>query len=169
MVDSDSDILNAIEGIASVKFEWYQPNPQAVRQHAGYFPFINKSDIDLTRYGIYNSIETIVNEPCILTCLRNSGLVTDEKMKYLESCVKTRYILRGQLAKIAPLANVNIRVNIPTAKGSSHDDYVVEFNLPWLKIVIVHNHFMLNESLTNPLFGKGKCNIVRAVNILFEK
>ncbi|KAI5491234.1 hypothetical protein TVAGG3_1007520, partial [Trichomonas vaginalis G3] len=28
---------------------------------------------------------------------------------------------------------------------------------------------MLNESLTNPLFGKGKCNIVRAVNILFEK
>ncbi|KAI5492950.1 hypothetical protein TVAGG3_1032230, partial [Trichomonas vaginalis G3] len=45
MVDSDSDILNAIEGIASVKFEWYQPNPQAVRQHAGYFPFINKSDI----------------------------------------------------------------------------------------------------------------------------
>ncbi|KAI5523568.1 hypothetical protein TVAGG3_0595400, partial [Trichomonas vaginalis G3] len=169
MVDSDSDILNAIEGIASVKFEWYQPNPQAVRQHAGYFPFINKSDIDLTRYGIYNSIETIVNEPCILTCLRNSGLVTDEKMKYLESCVKTRYILRGQLAKIAPLANVNIRVNIPTAKGSSHDDYVVDKDLPWLKIVIVHNHFMLNESLTNPLFGKGKCNIVRAVNILFEK
>ncbi|KAI5512680.1 hypothetical protein TVAGG3_0753200 [Trichomonas vaginalis G3] len=33
MVDSDSDILNAIEGIVSVKFEWYQPNPQAVRQH----------------------------------------------------------------------------------------------------------------------------------------
>ncbi|KAI5520961.1 hypothetical protein TVAGG3_0557590, partial [Trichomonas vaginalis G3] len=33
MFDSDSDILNAIEGIASVKFEWYQPNPQAVRQH----------------------------------------------------------------------------------------------------------------------------------------
>ncbi|KAI5502354.1 DNA/RNA polymerases family, partial [Trichomonas vaginalis G3] len=90
-------------------------------------------------------------------------------MKYLESCVKTRYILRGQLAKIAPLANVNIRVNIPTAKGSSHDDYVVDKDLPWLKIVIVHNHFMLNESLTNPFFGKSKCNIVRAVNILFEK
>ncbi|KAI5496511.1 hypothetical protein TVAGG3_0801140, partial [Trichomonas vaginalis G3] len=169
MVDSDSDILNAIEGIASVKFEWYQPNPQAVRQHAGYFPFRNKSDINLTRYGIYNSIEKIVNEPCILTCLRNSGLVTDEKMKYLESCVKTRYILRSQLAKVAPLANVNIRVNIPTEKGSSHDDYVVDKDLPWLKIVLVHNHFMLNESLTNPLFGKGKCNIVRAVNILFEK
>ncbi|KAI5518622.1 hypothetical protein TVAGG3_0523640 [Trichomonas vaginalis G3] len=33
MFDSDSDILNAIEGIVSVKFEWYQPNPQAVRQH----------------------------------------------------------------------------------------------------------------------------------------
>lgn len=67
------------------------------------------------------------------------------------------------------MVNVNIWVNIFIVKGFLYDDYVVDKDLLWLKIVIVYNYFMLNESFINLLFGKGKCNIVRVVNIFFEK
>ena len=127
----------------------FQPINQNRRVHAGFFPFINTSTTDLSRYGIYTSLnDERITEPCIITALKSSNIFTDNELNQIEDMVKVRYFPQSELKHISELFKVNMYIrHYKSDKSSSH----IEFNDPTytrsLKLMIIHDHYALLDNI----------------------
>ena len=95
---------------------------------AGFYPFINVSNVDLSRYGIYkeDQIER-ATEPCLITAFRSSGIMSSEEMNQLTEMVNTRVFPQIYLRNIAEHFKINIYVRKYHDYGkSSHVEYKTE-------------------------------------------
>lgn len=88
--DSTNDILDVILSASAIHIDFVQR--QAGRRIlGGFFPFINKSDIDLRRYGIFSNVDdSEINDSCLIQAFRYSGILSDDELKMLISFTKTR-------------------------------------------------------------------------------
>ena len=144
------DTLN----ISSITFT-FTPQAHGRQVAAGFFPFINTSDTDLSRYGIYSSpTDARIAEPCLLTAFRNSDIMTQEEIAQLQEMIKTREFPQIYLQDIANHFKLNIYVRIyrNDAFAAKADTSHKDFNCPGatrtLKLMIFYNHYMLYT--TNP-------------------
>ena len=80
--DSSDVLLNNICDVKNIYLDFIEKTDAGVNA-PGFFPFLNKSDLDLTAYGIYNDEKDIKNESCLLTAIRSSGLLNDNQMNLL--------------------------------------------------------------------------------------
>ena len=84
----------------------------AQRRRGGIFPFINNTNIDLSRYGIYQSFNLDnYDEPCLIQCLRESNQIDDYTLEHVMYCINTKMFPCDKLNKICELANVIISVS----------------------------------------------------------
>ena len=148
--DSTDDILDSILDLKNIKVEFTELK-KGKRIVAEFFPFINKSDIDLRRYGIFKSEkEEGFNEPCLIQSFKNSSIFTDDEMKMLKSFIKTRAVAQTELKEISELMKVYIhckKFHNDTGK-TSHVDFGIEYkDLRTINLIIVNDHYMLNERL----------------------
>ena len=120
------------------------------RVHAGFFPFINTSETDLSRYGIYTSLnDPRITEPCIITALKSSNIFTDNELNQIEDMVKVRYFPQSELKHIHELFKVNIYIrHYKSNNTSSH----IEFNNPTytrsIKLMIIYDHYALLDQVS---------------------
>ena len=142
------DTLN----ISNITFS-FPKQAQGRQVAAGFFPFINTTPVDLSRYGIYNSpVDPRIAEPCILTAFRNSNIMTQEELAELQEMIKTREFPQTYLQNIAEHFNLKIYVRIyrNTAFASKADTSHKEFDsgksgARELKLMIFYNHYMIYE------------------------
>ena len=142
------DTLN----ISNITFS-FPKQAQGRQVAAGFFPFINTTPVDLSRYGIYNSpVDPRIAEPCILTAFRNSNIMTQEELAELQEMIKTREFPQTYLQNIAEHFNLKIYVRIyrNTAFASKADTSHKEFDsgksgARELKLIIFYNHYMIYE------------------------
>ena len=99
--DSGDPILESLSNVKKLDFE-FKDISRGGRIVGAFFPYYNNSDIDLTPYGIYKRGE-VVNESCLLTAFRSSGLLDDEQLNLLSSFLKTKLIPREELKHISNL------------------------------------------------------------------
>ena len=167
--DSSQAILNSVLNIDKIDLEFIPVNRDGHRRAPGFFPWTHKVDgLNLTKYGIYRKEEDIVNESCLITAFRMSGILSDDELKLLESMVKTRHVLKSELRKIAETFHITINVQIVTNYENgktSHDDY--SYGDRKIKLIIMFDHYMLNETTKTP-FCKIKLGPFKIVQNLMK-
>ena len=148
--DSMDDIVENILDVVKIDVEFVE-RKQGKRIIAEFFPYLNKSDIDLRRYGIFKSQkEEGFNDPCLIQAFMNSGIFTDDEMKMLKSFIKTRAVAQTELKEISELMKVHIhckKLHKDSGK-TSHVDFGMEYkHLRSINLIIIDEHYLLNERL----------------------
>ena len=168
--DSSNTMLNNIHDVVRINIE-YKPVTAGTRVAPGFFPYINKSSIDLSLFGIYSKEEDIVNESCLLTAIRSSNILNVDDMKLLASMIKTRNVLKSDLKEIANTFDININVKTVTdisTNKTSHEDIIINKSRPTLKLLIMYNHYMLNKTIEAPMYNKRPISIITLVKRLMN-
>ena len=146
--DSFNAFVNGFMDITSIEIDFRPIRTEGQRRAPGFFPFTHKMEgLDLKKYGIYSNEDEIVNESCLITAFRSSGLLNESEMKLLMSMIKTRHVLKSELKRIAETFKVCINVKTITdyeTGKTSHDD-VGNKDDPKLKLLIMFDHYLLNE------------------------
>ena len=144
--DSTDDILDAILSASSIRINFIQ-RQAGKRILGGFFPFINKSDIDLRRYGIFSdATDAEINDSCLIQAFRYANILSDDELKMVISFTKTRQVPQTEFKAIAELFNIHIRCKILYDNGQvSHEEWGTENANRRLDLFIYKGHYMLNE------------------------
>ena len=170
--DSDAYAINTIDDLIQITVEVRKTNNN--NRHAGYFPYINTSDIDLTMYGIYNSEEQLLtkgNESCLVTAMRS--VLDEDELMLLKSMVKTRYVLRASLKHIAKTFNLDIEVRVvndydsgKTSHASKYTTPHIDANTRKVKLLIAYEHYFINKTL---MYEDRMLSIISVIKRLMAK
>lgn len=148
--DSSDNPLSSYLNYHTVTLE-FVPRKKGRRIAAGFYPYWNISDIDLSKFGIYSKKDAeVISEPCLLTAIKNSEFCTEVQAKMLESFIKTRMVPQTYLADIAELLKVHIYLKIIYEESgkSSHRDNGEEYKIRGsIKLFILHGHYFLNSDV----------------------
>ena len=88
--DSAGNFALNDDDYAQIDFTFKQQK-QGRQVAAGFYPFVNVSNEDLSRYGIYKEDEIEkATEPCLITAFRSSNILSTEEMNQLTEMVHTR-------------------------------------------------------------------------------
>ena len=143
--DSNTEILSSyfVKDLASISFD-ITPRKGLNRRSAGFFPFINKSNINLEEYGIYSSINDVdLSESCLIHAIKQSQKLSSEELERLKHFIKTRTFLLENLPQICDEFNVSFNLRIISDAGkSSHREYGCSSRS--IPLVVMYNHYMFD-------------------------
>ena len=140
--DTNRVALDSYLDIKSIHFE-FRDFKQGKRINPGFFPYLNKTDIDLTQYGIFNSVNNDkINDSCLIQAFEASKLFSENEMNMLKTFVQTRTVPRSELKKISDLLQVNVYCKI----NNSHCTFGEQYNKK-IKLIIIDNHYMLYDNV----------------------
>ena len=148
--DSGDPILESLSNVKKLDFE-FKDISRGGRIVGAFFPYYNNSDIDLTPYGIYKRGE-VVNESCLLTAFRSSGLLNDEQLNLLSSFLKTKLIPREELKHISNLFKIHIICRVHYNKNKSSTNEYGEKYGKTLKLHIIEDHYILDKDVNATVF-----------------
>ena len=148
--DSGDPILESLSNVKKLDFE-FKDISRGGRIVGAFFPYYNNSDIDLTPYGIYKRGE-VVNESCLLTAFRSSGLLDDEQLNLLSSFLKTKLIPREELKHISNLFKIHIICRVHYNKNKSSTNEYGEKYEKTLKLHIIEDHYILDKDVNATVF-----------------
>ena len=132
-----------IRNLATITFE-ISNKRNVNRTNAGFFPFINKSNLNLEKYGIYSDCEKMINESCLITAIKQSKVLSEDEINRLKAFIRTRTYLIEQLPSICEEFNVQFNLRIVSSKGSvSTRQYGRSERM--IKLIVMFNHYMIDE------------------------
>ena len=149
------DVIDSTHDLSELHVE-FVPIKAGTRKTAGFFPFINTSDIDMSRYGIFRDVrEDGINESCLVQSLKASGMIPENDLNMLRSWMKTRAMPLTVLRDVCDLLKIHIYVQYDKLtdgktrvndKQTNHQDYGIEYKeRGTIKLFVLYNHYILNE------------------------
>jgi len=133
------------------------PNNQRAQKNGRFFPYVNKSNIDMTRYQIISSPDQIelTKEHCIIYALRLLG-ESKEKLNAITSAfVEGANIAKKELYTIADIIGKNIMLSQYEREGSVRNlmfpkdaHYAETHNL-----ALFENHYFIQEPTIYTMFS----------------
>lgn len=107
---SDQDVMLSLLGVNKWSLNW--EDRTIAEDVNGYFPYLNKSCLNLERYGIYKELkEENYSDNCLIHALKMSGLMSEEELNTLRSMMNTRYIKNKHLKYVAERFGLVIAVS----------------------------------------------------------
>ena len=124
-------------------------NPTRRRRNAGaLWRYLNKSDIDLSRYGIFKTFDPVnYKYSCFVYALQQSGQFTPEEIELINDCINTRAFPCDTIKKICQLFNCYIEVTKYSEKYSNKKTYGDKSADKKISLLLRDFHYMLNEPL----------------------
>ena len=162
--DSNTEILSSyyVKNLATITVE-ISNKKNVNRTNAGFFPFFNKSILNLEKYGIYSNVRNVnINDSCrartmsnqqswlmrrqscLITAIKQSKVFNDEEINRLKAFIRTRTFLIEQLPMICEEFNVQFNLRIVSSNGSvstrtyGHSEKVI-------RLIVMFNHYMIDE------------------------
>ena len=106
LVYSEGYLFRGFNNISRIRVEFVKTS-----YGGGYFPFWNKTNFDLTIYGIYNNDKhPCINQSCLVTAFDESGILTANEFLMLKAFIKTRNVMSDEIKHITELLNIDIKV-----------------------------------------------------------
>ena len=147
MADSTSDIFDDYSNWVVVDLE-FNIN---IKQHGGFFPYINKSSYPLEVYGIFSEFDiNNYSTNCFIQAIRNSNEFTENEMKLISSCVNTRLVKIEDIQAISNLMKTHIVVRI---WDENNNKWILKQFKPKdniehkITLLLYQYHFMANQQL----------------------
>lgn len=151
---SEDDLLK-IYDLYMIKVD-FVPVGQGKRKNHGFFPFLNISDIDLERYGIYKSLShPDINESCLYHAFKVSGLLSDIEFDILKSSITTRLVPQTQLKEVSDFFKICISCKMvyEETDKTSTSIYGEEYKSNRsIKLLAYYNHYMINDKVDASAF-----------------
>ena len=144
VTDSADNMLLDTLDYKKVTFNFVQPHANR-HVRAGFFPFINTTTDDLSRYGIYTSInDERITEPCILTAFKASNVFTDNEINEIDDMIRVRNFPQAELKNISKSFKINIYVrHYKQNNQTSHVEFADKSYTRSIKLMIFYDHYML--------------------------
>ena len=178
---SDQDVMLSLLGVNKWSLKW--EDRTIAEDVNGYFPYLNKSCLNLERYGIYKELkEENYSDNCLIHALKMSGLMSEEELNTLRSMMNTRYIKNKHLKYVAERFGLVIAVSRwneekkelmkPLRYGAKPQSGESVAHGKEVKLLARCNHYMIFdktvdvEDLVN-VKGK-KMPLNRLINVLFD-
>lgn len=128
------------------------------QKHGGFFEYINTTDVDLTKFGIfteeqYNNkdfIEQYHNNNCLYHALKEGGLCVS-KLERLKSLMKERNIHLNKLNKVCSELGIRIKLTTLQKRG---DVRIVKYgsNGKVFELGHIENHLFINTLIPVNIF-----------------
>ena len=144
--DSDTEIIDAIMKFNSMTFEILPPKEGGYKKgQNAFFPYTNKTPIDLSRYDIYDEVKSSnYKDNCFIIALRSAGV--DEKIitQAKQICLN-RYIPTCKLKDFCE--KLNIYITLKKGNQKTHAPQKIGNPNSPIKINLgsVEDHFFLIE------------------------
>ena len=146
--DSSSDVFESYD-------EWRRIEvffDDLQNKQGGFFPYLNKTSLDLSAYGIFNKIvDTNYTTNCFIQAIENSNVLTKTEIDLIKTNMLTRLIKVEDLQEIADLFDLEITIRF--GKDDSDKTSFKKFtpmntdNLRKLTLILYKDHFMIPKSL----------------------
>jgi hypothetical protein len=133
-----------------------QPVRRGQRIAGGFFPFINKSGIDLTKFGIFNTFEPQnYTESCLVTAIASSNLVPSADIDLLRSCLNCRIYPANQFKRISQLIHVNFTLEKYYEHKKAYGDtklYIGDPSWPTIHLLLRDSHFFIDDMVNVTIY-----------------
>ena len=123
-----------------------------IKQHGGFFPYINKSSYNLDAFGIFSEFDlNNYSTNCFIQALQNSNVFNSAEMELIQSCVNTRLVKIEDIQVISNMMDAHFIVRIWNEAGNKWDfkQFRPKSNNIRRKITILlyQYHFMANQQV----------------------
>ena len=117
------------------------------RRHGAKWAWINKTSIDLSRYGIFNKFdEKNYKYSCFVYALEQSQVLTSAEIEYVKSVINTKSFPMDHIEKLCKTLNISIYVyvyNTDDKKVHGPEKYGQGTRL--IKLLLRDKHYMIYE------------------------
>lgn len=124
------------------------------RASGGFFKYLNKTDINLKRYGIYKVVDKknyITN--CLIKALKNSGLFTKEEIQHSLTYIKNRYVTDLSLSKLVKILNLKIIMKTYNKNLKKQGNKVIGNGEKVINLGNIDNHYFIDEPVEFTYFS----------------
>jgi hypothetical protein len=116
--ESDGMVFLEIQRAENIDVVPVEPTNTNRRRNARFFKYHNKTDIDVSRYGIWKeTIPSNYDDTCLVVALRNGGLSTS-KLETIKLMIKNRSVPICDMPKICDAAQIQIHIKTDDVKNN---------------------------------------------------
>ena len=143
-----------------------KPKREFKNKDGSFFAYINTTNIDLSRYQIYDQKQAYDNktiskmEHCLIHALRLNG-VEESEINALKLAYKAGSIRRQDLNKIAQIIKRNIILHIYIKGHIRKYNHKYEKDNAYVEISLFENHYFITEPTQHSLYSSKHYNEVK--------
>jgi hypothetical protein len=115
---------------------------------SGFFPYVNKTEVDLSHCGIFNSVDkNNYKISCFHLALKNSGLFKEKEINDIKNIIVNDYFPKSKLGIVAKKLGVTIRLAFRKKTGRKDIRYqLYNKGQKILNIGTIENHYFINNN-----------------------
>lgn len=144
----DAELLNALKVISAKVEKLKKPEKVSSTKDGRFFPYINESEFDLSRYQIYNQDQAYDKERdkehCLIHSLNLAGISMIKLNKVKLAFQEGFNIKKKDLKEIANIIETNITIH--EKRGNISDKATYGNYKKEVKIAICENHYFIMEN-----------------------
>jgi len=143
---SDAEVVSSTKSSSSFELKPLEPTNKNKKDANAFFKYHNKTNIDLTRCGIWTStIPANYDDTCLVVALQNGGLSV-KKQEIVKRMIKNRCIPLCDLQKICNAAQIQIKIKTEDTANNSKRIYGKEYDEVYHIGNILEHYFIIEPT-----------------------
>ena len=133
------------------------------RKEGSFFPYINLSNIDLTDFQIFNSVDkSNYKDNCFVYACIKSGVFTNQEIYHLRYIIKTRSFPNDKINEVAKIFKCHFIVRRIDENRARKKQQVIRIDTrkkPWAKdfkrtieLLLYKNHYMVYKNISTTVY-----------------
>ena len=144
--ESDGRVVTELVSASSITLKPLEPKYKNKKSPNAFFKYHNKTDINLTRCGIWSStVPSNYDDTCLVLALRNGGLSV-KKEEIIKRMIKNRCIPICDLPKICNAAQIQIRIKTEDIANNSKRVYGKEYDEVYHIGNLIEHYFIIEPT-----------------------
>lgn len=147
--ESDEEVFSSIMSLKKMTLEILDSYAKYNKSSGEFFKYLNKTDIDLSGYQIYNKEQfnkVNHNDCCLHYALQKIGL-SDEKLNALKVLIKNRNIPMSDIEKICDLIKISITIKKLSGDRNKTFIYGKKYTEKYNLGLIEDHYFAINKTM----------------------
>lgn len=150
--NSDEQVILSITDNDLITFSKFKLINKNKKQSGGFFKYYNKTDIDMSKYGIYTKEQWELkqwteDDECLIHALKESN-ISEENICYLKTIIKDLNVPLCQLEEICNKLQIRIELKKVDVNNSSKERYIYGKKYEEVyQIGYYDEHYFINEEV----------------------
>lgn len=144
--ESDGRVVTEIVSANSITVTPLEPVYKNKKSPNAFFKYHNKTNIDLTRCGVWSeTVPSNYDDTCLIMALRNGGL-SIKKQEIIKRMIKNRCIPICDLPKICNAAQIQIKIKTEDVANNSKRVYGKEYDEVYHIGNLIEHYFIIEPT-----------------------
>ena len=145
-VESDGSVVYELIQAENVTVKPIEPSNKNKKRGPGFFKYHSKTNIDLTRCGIWSeTVPLNYEDTCLVVALRNGGLSV-KKQEIIKRMIKNRLIPLCDIPTICDAAQIQIRVKTEDIKNNGRRIFGKQYEEVYHIGCLVEHYFIIEPT-----------------------